>query len=112
MLSVWKGKGFVVALVAMTTFALVQLGANGIGGPGTFNGNTAFWSGMSLLVAGVVLAGLGQRLHLEANQFYFDPQTNEPVILGRSDTLLFIPVRVWGLIFVAFGAVLVLAGLA
>lgn len=111
MLIVWKGKGFLVGLVAMTTFAFMQLGANGIGGPGTFTGNTAFWSGVSLLVAGVVLVGLGQRLHVESNTFFFDPKTNEPMTLGRTDTLFLIPVRTWGVLFVVLGAVLVVGGL-
>lgn len=112
MLMVWKGKGFLVALVAMTTFALMQLGTNGIGGPGTYEGNALFWGGVTLLVAGLVLIGLGQKLHLESNQFFFDPKTNEPITLGRADTMLFIPVRIWGALFCAAGAALTFAGLA
>lgn len=112
MLMVWKGKGFLVVLVAMTTFAVMQLGANGIGGPGTYGRNALLWSGITLLIAGVVLTGVGQMLHRESNQFFFDPKTNEPITLGRADTMFFIPVRIWGAIFSAVGVTLTLAGLA
>ncbi|MGH9039774.1 MAG: hypothetical protein ACRDZ3_06050 [Acidimicrobiia bacterium] len=100
---VWKGKGFLVAVIVIAALVMTQLAVS--------ESHAGLWAGLAFLGAGGVLIVLNRALGQVPGRLFIDPATNEPIIEQAEHSFFFLPIRVWAPICLAGGAVAALVGL-
>ena len=108
MIIIWRGLGFLVAVIAFGCSLAGNFIANAIAGEGYFDRHK--WPlGLSLLVAAALCWLLGDYLRKRPGRVVIDKQTGREFELKKIHSLFFIPMHWWGAILgvgalVAFAA--------
>ncbi len=104
---IWRGKGFVIALIAFGGLLLAELGTSATFGKDYYGGHgwpklAGFWIGALATYALRSWLGVGQE------QTLVDKSTGRDVVLNSEATLFFVPARFWPAILGVFGIVALL----
>ena len=96
MFIVWRGFGWLVPIVVLGSFSLIDIAVNSIYGEGFYALNE--WPKITaVIVNSLLLAMLGYWLNFKSKQVYIDPETGEEH-KSPSHTFFFIPVEFWAVI--------------
>lgn len=109
---IWRGIGFLVAVLLFGGLVLAQLVADSIGGPDTYSENVPLYAGFGLIIGGALtylLARWDESRNPERN--LVDQKTGQEVIIRNRSEFFFIPMRYWGLLAMVVGPMAVVAGL-
>ena len=112
MIFVWRGKGFLVPVLVIGMLVATQLVVDALGGADTYTEDPTRWGGVGLALAGAAVYLLGQKLDgaaARSERVLRDEQTGERVALREVHTFFFVPVRYWGLLLLAGGALMLVA---
>jgi hypothetical protein len=96
---IWRGRGVVIALIALACFVIAELATFGDTGYYQTHGwpkLVAFW-----VAAGIVFA-LRSWLGVEQQRTLVDTGTGQEVKMSREAQLFFIPARYWPAILLTF----------
>ena len=102
---IWSGFGWVVPVIAI---ACLLLGNVIIGD--SWSGNT--WAQAGALLATAALTFAFDRFFLakRADRTLMNKETGEDVVIRKSDSLFFIPIRFWPLVLVAIAVAIKVFG--
>jgi len=94
MIIIWRGFGFLVAVIAFGCSLVGNLIANAIAGERYFDHHK--WPlGVSLLVAAAICWFLGDYLRKRPGRVVIDKQTGKEFTLRKTHSLFFIPMHWW-----------------
>lgn len=96
---VWQGVGFLVALIPVAILLLFS--ALGI------DKNFKFSEEVTLLVTAIIIWFVGRKLNSQPAKILIDPQTNQEVIFKNKNTMFWIPMEYYAILF-AIGAAAIL----
>jgi hypothetical protein len=109
MLIIWKGLGILVLPILLTSALLCNFTFDSLFGHGFYE--THKWTaGISLFVAAAVNWSLGAYLHNRPPRVVIDKQTGQEMALLKRHAFFWIPMDVWGLIFLVIGIGVFLMG--
>lgn len=108
MVIIWRGLGFLVAVIVFVCSLVANLIFNASAGEGYYDRHK--WPlGVSLLVSGAICWLLGNYLRKRSDRVVIDKQTGKEFAVNQSrHALFFIPMHLWGPILagcalIAFG---------
>jgi cytochrome b561 len=110
-LIIWRGWGFLVAVIVLVALIAMELVASALQGEGAYQEETALWAGIGLLLAGAVIYPLGRRLNGGEGRLMVDKQTGQEVLIKPIHSLFFIRMEYWGLAALAGGVISIVIGL-
>ena len=108
---VWQGWGVLAVVFGFGGLLAAQQLLNAIGGPGTYESNSALWGGIGVLIGGAATAALGLRLNRQPGRRLVDEQSGERVELKPKHSLFWIKMEYWGAVLVVVGVIMVAVGL-
>jgi len=107
---IWRGVGFLVAMIGIASLALAEVISERITGDGQFYQHHGWVALIAMLVAAALTYGLHRLLLLEKGRVVVDKETGQEIVLRPKHSLFFVPVQLWSVIFVVFGLVFAVAG--
>jgi hypothetical protein len=102
---IWTGKGFLVAVFAFGFSLMANLISNSLTGSGAYWDSHKWPLGVSLFVSAVACWFAGRFFQNRKAQVLIDPRTGKEVVLQKSHTLFFVPMKWWGPILVMLGLI-------
>jgi hypothetical protein len=98
---IWRGLGFLVAVIVFGFSLAANLISNVVGGEGYWDQHRWLFSA-SLICSAVVCWFLGSYLKKRSDRIAIDKQTGEEIVVNQSKhTLFFIPMHWWAPILAA-----------
>jgi hypothetical protein len=107
---VWQGWGILAPIIVVAGLIGVQLAANGIFGPGTYE-SSSVWPGLGLLLSAPVVWLAGRRLNGQVDRVLVDPSSGQQVVLRRQHTFFFVKVEYWAMALAVGGVVALVKGM-
>lgn len=106
MLIVWRGYGWLVAVIVFGCSLVANLLFNATYGEGYYDRHR--WPlALAMLIAGVICWTLGNRLRKRSDRVVIDKATGQEIIMNQSwHALFFIPMHLWGPVLGAIAGVL------
>jgi len=105
MFFIWNGFGFIVPIITFTCAVICQILLDKIFGQNYYS--TSTWGiSFSFLISSAICWILGTRGLKTKEKIVIDKETNEEIVLTRSHSFFFIPIKYWSYILVVI-AVLV-----
>jgi CDP-diglyceride synthetase len=102
---VWSGWGIAVVVVAAVAVIAVQSAVVAVYGQPYYAGHV--WPKLvSWLLAAAAIWPVGRWLDSAPKRTFVDKDTGHEVVVGRRDSLFFIPVRYWVFILAAIAALI------
>ena len=109
-LIIWRGWGFLAAVLIFGGLVVAQLVVDAVLGEGTYSSNSRLYGGIGAAIGGAATYGVGQWLERRnPARRLVDAETGEEVIHHARNDLFFIPMKIWGLIGIIGGAILALS---
>ncbi len=99
---IWKGAGILVPLIAVVCFGAVAVLVSD-------SFDTNYGIVISQLVAGAVIWVAAGLLSRGETRTLVDPETNEPVVLKKTHSFFFIPMKYWAFILPALSLLFLVA---
>ncbi|MHC4658361.1 MAG: hypothetical protein ACYS83_04185 [Planctomycetota bacterium] len=102
---IWRGLGFLVAVIVFANSLIANLITN------TITGNESYWEehhwplALSLIVSAVVCWFLGKYFDGRKGRILIDKETGEEIRVGAANELFFIKMYLWGPILLIFAAI-------
>ncbi|GAG37770.1 unnamed protein product [marine sediment metagenome] len=99
---IWRGLGFLVAVIVFVNSLIANLITN------TITGNESYWEehkwpfALSLVVSGLICWFLGKYLDGRKGRTLIDKETGEEIRVGAANELFFIKMYLWGPILLIF----------
>lgn len=110
---IWRGWGFLAAVLLFGGLVVAQLIADGLGGEGTYASNTFLYAGLGLIVGGALTFLFARWEHgRNPPRVLVDKETGGEVTFENRSELFFVPMKYWGMLGIAAGAVAIIAGLS
>jgi hypothetical protein len=98
---IWRGLGFLVAVITFGCALIANLMSNAIAGEGYFDHHK--WPlGVALLISALICWYVGDFLLHRPGRVVIDKKTGKELTLKKSHTFFFIPMHWWGAILVVF----------
>jgi hypothetical protein len=107
---IWKGFGFLVAVIGFGSLVLAELISERITGNDQFYQQNGWVILIGMLVAAALTYGLHRLLLLQKQRVVVDKETGEELVLSSGHSLFFVPVRWWPGIFIVLGVVFAVVG--
>jgi hypothetical protein len=108
---IWRGWGILAPVLIFGGLLAAQLVVDSIMGRGTYSSNSTLYGGIGAIAGGVATYLVGRWLERRnPPKRLVDPETGSDVVLKSHNDLFFIPMKTWGLIGIAGGALFVLSG--
>jgi hypothetical protein len=108
---IWRGWGFLAAVLLFGGLVLAQLLINGVAGEGTYEANSAVYGGIGVAVGGIATFLLGQWLDgRNPPRRLVDQETGQRVVVEARNDLFWMPMKLWGVIGIVGGLILALSG--
>lgn len=96
MLIVWRGFGWLVSIIALLSFMLMQILSNQAFGEGYYKDNE--WTKMAAVVMGaIVIAALGLLVNYKKRTVITDEETGNKQ-KSSSHTLFLVPIEFWAIL--------------
>ena len=109
---IWRGWGFLAAVLLFGGLVAAQLTAEAIGGEGAYQRNSLLLGGLGLAAGGAVTFLLARWLEgRNPPRSLVDQATGEQVVVQRRDDLFFIPMKYWGIVGIAGGLIVATMGI-
>jgi tetratricopeptide (TPR) repeat protein len=102
-----RGAGFLVLIICLATLAAAQGVTHKITGDEHFYDEHRGVALIAWLTAAALTYGLHRLLLLQKERVVIDKATGEELVLKPEDSLLWVPVGWWPIVFVAFGVIAV-----
>jgi len=109
-LIIWRGSGFLVVVIAAIFMLGIQFVGTAVFGNAWYAQNSIWVGGIGLLLAGVAVWPVAQRLNGEPDRVLVDQATGQPVVLKCSHSLFFVPVQYWTWILGGIGLLMIIGG--
>jgi len=111
MVIIWRGYGWLVAVIVFVSSLIANLVFNATHGKGYYEHHK--WPvALALLCAGMACWLLGNALRKRSDRIAVDKATGKEFVVNQSShTLFFVPMHYWGPILAAISVVLVVAEL-
>jgi hypothetical protein len=93
---VWQGLGFLVLVIAVAWFVLIQVVTDAAFNDPKYFTNNAWPKIVAALLAGVTIYFVGLWLNRRPGRRYIDVETREEVEFGPRHTMFFIRMEYWG----------------
>lgn len=106
---IWRGFGILVVVIGFGSLILTELIAENIAGDDRFYQEHKWLALFGSLVAAALTYGLYRLTLLRRVRVLVDQATGEEVVLTSKDSLFFIPVQLWPIVFVFFGLIATVA---
>jgi hypothetical protein len=106
-----SGRGFLTPVIVVAAFILVQLTANALFGPHTYESSST-WPGLALLLSAVAVWPVGQRLNNGAGRQLLDPASGEAAVLPPAHTFFFLRMEYWAVVLAVGAVIAFVAGLS
>jgi hypothetical protein len=107
---IWKGFGFLVAVICFAALGLTELVSENITNDEQFYQQHGWVVLIGMLVAAALTYGLHRLLLLQKQRVLIDKETGEEVVLSADHSLFFIPVQLWPVVFVVLGLLFAVVG--
>ncbi|MFZ0332543.1 MAG: hypothetical protein WAN10_17910 [Candidatus Acidiferrales bacterium] len=102
---VWRGKGFLIALIAFGCLLLTELATRSIFADSHYYQRHGWPKLAGFCIAAVLVYALRSWFGHGRDRLFVEKETGHEVSLSLEDSLLGIPVRFWPLILVGLGVV-------
>ena len=102
---VWKGWGFLVAVIVFGLSLAMELGTEALVGDDRFYQTRAWPLALALALSGAIIWGLGKSLHARPGRVVIDKATGKELTVGGQHTFFFMPMHYWGPVLMALSAV-------
>ena len=107
---IWRGWGFLAAVLIFGGLLAAQLVVDAILGDGTYSANSGLYGGIGAAIGGALTYGVGQWLQRRnPPRRLIDAETGQEVIHHARNDLFFIPMKTWGVIAIVGGGLLALS---
>lgn len=108
---IWRGWGFLAAVLLFGGLVAAQLVVDAIGGDGAYRGNVLLYGGIGIAVGGAATVLLARWLDdRNPPRRLVGQATGAVVTLESPNDLFFIPMKAWGIVGVGGGLVMALLG--
>ena len=108
---IWTGWGFAVVLIAAVVVVAIQSIVAGAYGQPYYEAH--IWPKLvSWVLAAAAIWPLGRWLDSRPKRTFIDKETGREIVVGRRDSLFFIPVRYWVFILAAIAVLISIGGLS
>jgi len=105
MLIIWHGFGLLVLVIALASALMCNFACDAVFGSGYYSAHR-WTAGVALFVAAGGCWFLGDHLRRQKPKVVIDKQTGRELVLQKRHALFFIPMHLWGPIFLVIGFVL------
>ena len=102
---IWRGLGFLVAVIVFANSLIANLITNIITGSETYWEEHQWPLALSLVVSAIICWFLGKYLDGRKGRILIDKETGEEVRVGSVHELFFINVHLWGPILLIFAVI-------
>ena len=109
---IWKGLGFLVAIIAFAALLLTEIVSEGLTGDEQFYQENSWVILVGMLIAAVLTYGLYRLLLRQKGRVVIDKETGQEIVLRPSHSLFFVDVKWWPAILVVLGVVFAVVGVA
>ena len=107
---IWSGLGFLVAIIGFGSLVLTELLSESLTKNDQFYQENDWVKMTGMILAALLTLGLHKLLNLQKAKRVIDVQTGEEIVLRKSHTFFFIPVKWWPLTFLILGALFMVIG--
>jgi len=105
MVIIWRGLGWLVAVIVFGLSLVANLAFNAIYGEGYYD-NHKWPFALSLIVSAAVCWFLGSYLKTRSDRVVIDKKTGKEIVMNQSQhALFFIPMHLWGPILALIAAI-------
>jgi hypothetical protein len=102
---IWKGAGFIVAVVAFLMLLLTELSVEALFNDDRYYQRHGWPKLLAFLVAGCFVLLIGKYLNKKESKVLIEKETGKEVVLKSEHSLFFINVEYWGYILFALGVI-------
>jgi hypothetical protein len=105
MMIIWKGAGFIVAVVTFLILVLTELSVEALFKDETYYQKNGWPKLLALFLAGYIVLLIGKYLNKKEGKVLIEKETGKEVILKAEHSLFFINVEYWGYILFILGVI-------
>ena len=102
---IWKGKGFLVAVVAFLMLLLTEFSVEALFKDGTYYQRHGWPKLVGFFIAGCIVLPIGKYLNRKEGKVLIEKDTGKEVVLKAKHSLYFIDVEYWSYILFALGVI-------
>src|SRR5262245_8816650 len=95
---IWKGAGFIVAVVAFLMLLLTEISVEALTGDDSYYQKHGWPKLAGFIIAGCLVMLIGKYLNKKEGRVLIDKQTGEEVVVKSEHSLFFINVEYWSYI--------------
>lgn len=99
---IWQGFGIIIPFVVVLMTQGLIFVVDGLGGPGTYDGNQ-LWGATALGLSAILITTLGMYLRRRGARVVIDKETGQELVLRSRHSLFFIPMEYWGGLLIVGG---------
>lgn len=99
---IWQGFGIIIPFVVVLMTQGLIFVADGLGGPGTYDGNP-LWGATALGLSAILITTLGMYLRRRGARVVIDKETGQELVLRSRHSLFFVPMEYWGGLLIVGG---------
>jgi hypothetical protein len=101
MFIIWRGWGVLVVIIPIVFLLLGQLAIDAVYGDGFYKAQSSWFAPLMFILSSPLIYYIGYKLNDKNEKILIDPETNEEVILKKSNDLFWIPMQYWAFIVVS-----------
>ena len=102
---IWKGAGFIVAVVAFLMLLLTELSVEALFKDETYYQRHGWPKLMAFFIAGCIVLLIGKYLNKKEGKILIEKDTGKEVVLKAEHSLFFINVEYWSYILFILGVI-------
>lgn len=106
MIWIWKGRGWVIAILLLLAPAFSMPCADAFVTMANYSNETAIQIGLTLIYAGVFIRTFFLLFPAKAARHFIDSETGKDVFLTHVDSLYYLDVKYWAYGFLGIGIVM------
>jgi hypothetical protein len=102
---IWKGAGFIVAVVAFLMLLLTELSVEALFKDDSYYQTHGWPKLLAFVIAGCIVLVIGKYLNKKDDKVLIEKETGKEIVLKSEHSLFFIRVEYWGYILVVLGVI-------